>query len=295
MSEHRAGFVAIGGRTNVGKSTLVNQLVGQKIAIVTPRPQTTRRRILGIRTDADSQMLLLDTPGLHEAKKELNQRMVQVARRAIAEGEVVLAVVEAADKLNPGDRIVLTDIRALAHPTIVVINKIDRIARARILPLIEEIHQGFPDAEIIPISALSGENVDELVATIKRMLPVSPAVMPPDELTDQTERMIAEEIVREKIFLKMREEVPFSTAVRVDEFEEDAERSLKKIHATVIVDRESHKGMLIGAGGRTMKEIGSAARLELEQLLGGKVFLEIIVTVERNWTRDPRRIAEFGL
>ena len=295
MSEHRAGFVAIGGRTNVGKSTLVNRLVGQKIAIVTPRPQTTRRRILGIRTDADSQMLLLDTPGLHEAKKELNQRMVQVARRAIAEGEVVLAVVEAADKLNPGDRIVLTDIRVLAHPTIVVINKIDRIARARILPLIEEIHQGFPDAEIIPISALSGENVDELVTTIKQMLPVSPALMPPDELTDQTERMIAEEIVREKIFLKMRQEVPFSTAVRVDEFEEDAERSLKKIHATVIVDRESHKGMLIGAGGRTMKEIGSAARIELEQLLGGKVFLEIIVKVERNWTRDPRRIAEFGL
>ncbi len=295
MSEHRAGFVAIGGRTNVGKSTLVNRLVGQKIAIVTPRPQTTRRRILGIRTDADSQMLLLDTPGLHEAKKELNQRMVQVARRAIAEGEVVLAVVEAADKLNPGDRIVLTDIRVLAHPTIVVINKIDRIARARILPLIEEIHQGFPDAEIIPISALSGENVDELVTTIKQMLPVSPALMPPDELTDQTERMIAEEIVREKIFLKMRQEVPFSTAVRVDEFEEDAERNLKKIHATVIVDRESHKGMLIGAGGRTMKEIGSAARIELEQLLGGKVFLEIIVKVERNWTRDPRRIAEFGL
>ncbi len=295
MSEHRAGFVAIGGRTNVGKSTLVNRLVGQKIAIVTPRPQTTRRRILGIRTDADSQMLLLDTPGLHEAKKELNQRMVQIARRAIAEGEVVLAVVEAADKLNPGDRIVLTDIRALRHPTIVVINKIDRIARPRILPLIEEIHQGFPDAEIIPISALSGENVDELVATIKHLLPVSPALMPGDEYTDQTERMIAEEIVREKIFIKMRQEIPFSTAVRVDEFEEDAERNLKKIHATVIVDRESHKGMLIGAGGRTMKEIGSAARIELEQLLGGKVFLEIIVKVERNWTRDPRRIAEFGL
>src|SRR6266851_1230763 len=295
MSEHRAGFVAIGGRTNVGKSTLVNRLVGQKIAIVTPRPQTTRRRILGIRTDADSQMLLLDTPGLHEAKKELNQRMVQVARRALAEGEVVLAVVEAADKLNPGDRIVLTDIRALARPTIVVINKIDRMARARILPLIAEINQGFPDAEIVPISALNGENVDELIATIKRLLPVSPALMPDDEYTDQTERMIAEEIVREKIFLKMRQEVPFSTAVRVDEFEEDAERNLKKIHATVIVDRESHKGMLIGAGGRTMKEIGSAARIELEQLLGGKVFLEIIVKVERNWTRDPRRIAEFGL
>jgi GTPase len=294
MSEHRAGFVAIAGRTNVGKSTLVNRLVGQKIAIVTPRPQTTRRRILGVRSDADSQMLLLDTPGLHEAKKELNQRMVQVARRAIAEGEVIVAVVEAGDTLNAGDRIVLMDIRELAHPTIIAINKIDRLARARILPLIGEINAGFPGAEIVPISALNGENVDELIATIKKLLPVSAALMPEDEYTDQTERMIAEEIVREKIFIKMRQEIPFSTAVRVDEFTEDAERNLKKIHATVIVDRESHKGMLIGAGGRTMKEIGTAARLELEQLLGGKVFLEIIVKVERNWTQDPRKIAEFG-
>ncbi|MDO8434839.1 MAG: GTPase Era [Candidatus Binatus sp.] len=294
MNEHRAGFVAIAGRTNVGKSTLVNRLVGQKIAIVTPRPQTTRRRILGVRSDADSQMLLLDTPGLHEAKKELNQRMVQVARRAIAEGEVIVAVVEAGDTLHPGDRIVLTDIRALKHPTIIAINKVDRLARARILPLIAEINQGFPGAEIVPISALKGENVDELIATIKRLLPLSPALMPEDEYTDQTERMIAEEIVREKIFLKMRQEVPFSTAVRVDEFVEEAERNLKKIRATVIVDRESHKGMLIGAGGRTMKEIATAARIELEQLLGAKVFLEVIVKVERNWTQDPRKIAEFG-
>ena len=294
MSEHRAGFVAIAGRTNVGKSTLVNRLVGQKIAIVTPRPQTTRRRILGVRSDADSQMLLLDTPGLHEAKKELNQRMVQVARRAIAEGEVIVAVVEAADTLNPGDRIVLTDLRALEHPTVIAINKVDRLARARILPLIAEINQGFPGAEIVPISALNGENVDDLIATIKRLLPLSPPLMPAEDYTDQTERMIAEEIVREKIFLKMRQEVPFSTAVRVDEFVEETDRNLKKIRATVIVDRESHKGMLIGAGGRTMKEIGTAARIELEGLLDAKVFLEIVVKVERNWTQDPRKIVEFG-
>src|SRR5208337_512606 len=203
MGEHRAGFVAVAGRTNVGKSTLVNLLVGHKVAIVTPRPQTTRRRILGIRSDPDAQLLLIDTPGLHEAKKQLNQRMVQVARRAIAEGEVILAVVEAGDHLNPGDRAVLVDIGAL-------------------------------------------------LLTLKRMLPVSPALMSPDEYTDQTERMIAEEIVREKIFLKMRQEIPFSTAVRVEKFEDDAERKLKRISATVVVDRESHKGMLIGAGGRTL-------------------------------------------
>jgi len=295
MGEHRAGFVAVAGRTNVGKSTLVNRLVGHKVAIVTPRPQTTRRRILGIRSDADAQILLIDTPGLHEAKKQLNQRMVQTARRAIAEGEVILTVVEAGDHLNSGDRAVLIDIRALGRPTVVAINKVDRMPRAQLLPLIEEINQGFPGAEIVPVSALTGENVEELLLTLKRMLPESPALMSPDEYTDQTERMIAEEIVREKIFLKMRQEIPFSTAVRVEKFEDDEERRLKRIGATVVVDRESHKGMLIGAGGRTLKEIGTAARLELETMLDAHVFLEITVKVERDWTRDPRKLAEFGL
>jgi GTP-binding protein Era len=294
-TEHRAGFVAVGGRTNVGKSTLVNRIVGQKVAIVTPRPQTTRRRILGIRSDADAQILLIDTPGLHLAKKALNQRMVQVARRALAEGEVVLAVVEARERLHPGDRAVLVDMRALGRPAIVAVNKIDRIPRAQLLPLIEEIHRGFPAAEIVPVSALTGENVAELLATIKKMLPVSPALMSPDEYTDQTERMLAGEIVREKIFLTMRQEIPFSTEVRVEDFEDDALRKLRKIRATVVVERESHKGMLIGAGGRTLKEIGTAARLELEKLLDSKVFLEITVKVERDWTRDPRKLAEFGL
>ena len=295
MDEHRAGFVAVAGRTNVGKSTLVNLLVGHKVAIVTPRPQTTRRRILGIRSDADAQILLIDTPGLHLAKKQLNQRMVQVARRAIAEGEVILDVVEAGDRLNPGDRAVLVDIRALGRPTVVAINKIDRMPRAQLLPLIEEIHRGFPRAELVPVSALTGENIDELLRTLKRMLPVSPALMSPDEYTDQTERMIAEELVREKIFLQMRQEIPFSIAVRVEKFEDDAARKLKRIAATVVVDRESHKGMLIGAGGRTLKAIGTAARLELEEILGARVFLEIIVKVERDWTRDPRKLAEFEL
>ena len=295
MGEHRAGFVALAGRTNVGKSTLLNRIVGQKVAIVTPRPQTTRRRILGIRSDRDAQIILIDTPGLHEAKKVLNQRMVQVARRAIAEGEVILAVVEAGDRLNPGDATVLTDIRALNRPTMVAINKVDRLPRAQVLPLIEEISHGFPGVEIVPISALTGENVGDLLATLKKMLPVSPALMSPDEYTDQTERMIAEEIVREKIFLKMRQEIPFSTAVKVEKFEDDADRNLKRIAATVVVDRESHKGMLIGAGGRTLKQIGTAARIELEEILGAHVFIEIIVKVERDWTRDPRKLAEFGM
>ncbi len=292
--EHRAGFVALGGRSNVGKSTLLNRLVGQKVAIVTPRPQTTRRRILGIRSDPDAQMLLIDTPGIHEARSALNQRMVQVARRALQEGEVVIAVIEADERLHPGDRAILAEVRALKHPAVIAINKIDLIARERLLPLVDECHREFPEAEIIPISALTGENVDELVKTVKQLLPVSPPLMPGEEFTDQTERMLAEEIIREQIFLKMREEVPFSTAVKVESFTEEPERKLKRIAALIVVEREPHKGMLIGAGGRTLKDIGTRARLELERMFGVRVFLELHVKVERGWTKDARKVAELG-
>ncbi len=293
-SEHRAGFVALGGRTNVGKSTLLNRLVGQKVAIVTPKPQTTRRRILGIRSDPDAQMLLIDAPGIHEPRKALNQQMVDTARRALAEGEVVLAVIEAREHLDPADRAALLEVRALNHSTIIAINKIDLLARELLLPLIEECHGGMPEAEIVPVSARTGENIEELIRTIKKLLPESPPLMPTDEYTDQTERMIAEEIIREKIFLKMREEIPFSTAVKVENFVEEPEHGLKRIAALIVVERDSHKGMLIGTGGRMLKEIGTAARLELEQMLGARVFLELHVKVERNWTRDPRKVAELG-
>jgi GTPase len=293
--DHRAGFVALGGRSNVGKSTLLNRLVGQKVAIVTPRPQTTRRRILGIRSEPDAQLLLIDTPGIHEARGGLNQKMVQTARRALAEGEVVIAVIEAGERLDAADRAILAEVRALKHPAVIAINKIDLVARERLLPLADECHRQFPEAEIVPISALTGENVDELLKTVKRMLPMSPPLMPGEEFTDQTERMLAEEIIREQIFLKMREEVPFSTAVKVESFsEEPGPRGLKRIAALIVVERDSHKGMLIGAGGRTLKDIGTRARLELERMLDARVFLELHVKVERGWTKDARKVAELG-
>lgn len=294
-NEYRAGFVALGGRSNVGKSTLLNRMVGHKVAIVTPRPQTTRARILGVRTDRDAQFLFLDTPGIHESSKELNRRMVDNARRALGEGEVVLGVVEAAGKLDPRDRAALLELAKLGAPLVIVINKVDTQPRENLLPLIEEIHGEFPACEIVPISALRGENIEELIATVKAILPKSPALMPEDEYTDQTERMIAAEVIREKIFLKMRQEIPFSSAVRIENFVEESERNLKRISAVIVIERESHKGMLIGAGGRTLKEIGTASRLELEKLLGARVFLEMLVKVEPNWTRDPRKMAEFGL
>ena len=292
--EHRAGFVVLGGRSNVGKSTLLNRMVGQKVAIVTPRPQTTRRRIIGIRTDPDAQLVLIDTPGIHDSSKELNRRMVEVARRALSEGEVVLGVIAAGESIDPADREVLQQLATLKARLIIVINKLDLVPRPHLLPLIEALHGDFPNAEVVPVSALRGDNVEELIATVKQMLPVGPALMPEDQYTDQSERMIAEELVREKIFLAMHQEIPFSTAVRVEKFVDQPERRLKSISVLVIVERESHKAMLIGARGRTLKQIGTAARLELENIFETRVFLTTVVKVEPGWTRDPRRVAEYG-
>jgi GTP-binding protein Era len=292
--DHRAGFVAIGGRTNVGKSTLLNQIVGQKVAIVTPKPQTTRRRIVGIRTDKDAQIILIDAPGLHEARRPLNRRMVEIARRSLAEGEVILAMVEARGDLKPDDRAFLEETAQLGRPTAVAINKIDRCAREELMRLVGQVHEAIPAAEIVPISARTGENLDELLRVLKRLLPAGPPLMPAEEYTDQTERMIAEEIVREKIFLAMGQEIPFSTAVVTEGFSEEPERGLVRISALIIVERESHKGMIIGAGGRKLKEIGTNARLELEEILGRRIFLELHVKVERGWTADPRKLKELG-
>lgn len=291
---HRAGFVTIAGRTNVGKSTLLNRIVGQKVAIVTPKPQTTRRRIVGIRHDSDAQLILIDTPGLHEPHRPLNRRMVETARRCLAEGEVILGVVEAGARLGDEDRAFLGEIGKLGRPIVVAINKIDRVSREQLILLVQAVNQAIPAAEIVPVSALKGDNVDELVRVVKRMLPESAALMPEDEYTDQTERMIAEEVIREKIFLAMRQEIPFSTAVVVEHFVEEPERKLVKIAALIIVERESHKGMVIGAGGQQLKEIGTSARLELEEILGRRVFLETRVKVEKGWTADPRKLKELG-
>ncbi|MGH7984800.1 MAG: GTPase Era [Candidatus Binataceae bacterium] len=291
---YRAGFVALAGRTNVGKSTLLNRLVGQKVAIVTPKPQTTRRRIIGIRTDADAQMILIDTPGLHQPRRELNRRMVATARRCFMEGEVILALAAAGTAIGVHDYAFLRELARLGKPLVVALNKIDLVSRERLIRLLERLGETAPAAEIVPISALTGENVDELVRVLKPMLPESPALMPGDEYTDQSARMIAEEVIREKIFIAMRQEIPFSTAVQVERFMEEPERNLDSITAAVVVERDAHKGMVIGAGGSQLKRIGSAARLELEAIFGTRVFLEIHVKVEKGWTGDPRKLKEFG-
>lgn len=291
---HRAGFVTLVGRSNVGKSTLLNRLVGHKVAIVTPRPQTTRRRILGIVQEPDAQILLVDTPGFHEPRSRLNQRMVDTARRSLGESEVILLVLDAGAQLLESDRALLEEAQHTGHPVVIALNKIDQMPREHLMAVVAQLGQALPAAEIVPISALKRQNLPELLRVIKAMLPEGPPLMPDDEYTDQSERMIAEEVVREKIFLAMRQEIPFSTAVEVEEFTEVPERELTRISAAIIVERDAHKGMIIGAGGRQLKVIGTKARLELERILGRHIFLELNVRVEKGWTDDPRRLKELG-
>jgi len=291
---YRCGYVALAGRSNVGKSTLLNRLVGEKVAIVSPLPQTTRGAIVGIRTDPDAQLIIVDAPGIHQPRRALNQRMVQSAQRAIAQADLIALVVEARP-ISPQDRELIALVGERDVPVVVVINKIDLVARPKLIPLAEQWLRALPKAEIVPVSALSGENVEELARTLKQFLPPGPALMPADQAMAQSARELAAEIVREKLFLQMRQEIPFSTAVQVEHWEELPERKLTRIGAAVVVERDSHKGMVIGAGGSRLKEVGQAARLELEAMLGHRVYLELQVRVENNWTRDPRRLDQFGL
>ena len=290
---HRAGYAAIIGRPNVGKSSLLNALVGAKVAIVTPKPQTTRNRILGIRTLPEAQVVFLDTPGIHEPRSLLNRRMVDVARQALGEADAVVLVVDATAGVTPADRDLAQGLAALARPAIVVLSKRDRVRPPRLLPVMGAIGTLLPEREIIPVSARTGENVPVVLAAVEKALPEGPRLYPEDEYTTETERFLAQELVREQLFLQTEEEIPYGTAVHVEEFAEKP--NLRVVRAAVLVDRPGHRGIVIGAGGTRLREIGRRARLELEALLGVKVFLELFVRVEPGWAKDARRLKELGL
>jgi GTP-binding protein Era len=292
---HRAGYVAIVGRPNVGKSTLANALVGAKVAIVSPKPQTTRTRILGIRTLPEAQAVFLDTPGIHDGRSLLNRRMVDVAQQALGEADAVLLLVDAAAGVGRGDRALATTLAASGRPTIVVLNKLDRVRPPALLPIMAEIGALLPGREVIPASARDGENVDTVLGAVVATLPEGPRLYPEDEYTTETERFLVQELVREQLFLQTDEEVPYGTAVVVEEFREVPEKQLLVVQATVLVDRPSHKGIVIGAGGSRLREVGQRARLELEALFGVKVFLELFVRVEPGWQKSRRRLQELGL
>jgi GTP-binding protein Era len=292
---HRAGTAVIVGRPNVGKSTLLNALVGQKVAIVTPRPQTTRTRIIGIRTLPDAQLVLVDTPGLHQARSLLNRRMVDLARSSLAEGDVAVLVIDASAKLTGGDREIAEGLAATKAPTVVVLNKIDLIAKSKLLPLMAMLAEILPHAEIVPASAKTGAELSTVLDLVVRKLPEGLRLYPEDDFTTETERSLVQELVREQIFLATRDEVPYGVAVLLDEFTEKPEKGLTVVKATILVDRESHKPIVLGTKGERIKAIGTTARKEIEALLGTKVFLELFVRVEPGWAESARRLTELGL
>jgi GTP-binding protein Era len=290
----RSGFVAILGRPNVGKSTLLNTVLGQKIAITSNKPQTTRNRILGICNLPDAQVLFLDTPGVHRARGLLNRYMVEQALSTCGDVDAVLMLVEANDPPGGGDDFVLEQVARSKVPVILVINKVDLVHRPDLLPLIQAYSDKFQFSEIIPVSALTGEGTGELVKALVKYLPAGPRYYAEDMITDMPERFIAAEMIREQILKQTHEEIPHGVAVEVDTFEEKPEKDLVVIEACIYVSREGHKKIVLGRRGEKIKSIGKAARFDIERMLGTRVFLDLLVKVEKNWTEERRQLKRFG-
>jgi GTP-binding protein Era len=291
----RSGYIAIIGRPNVGKSTLLNKILGEKVAIVSPKPQTTRNRITGIRSTEASQIIFLDTPGIHQGHSLMNRRMMDTALQTLDEVNGVLWLVDAHEKLKQEEERIAETLRGVDTPVLILLNKIDLVSKGKLLPLMERCAEVLPGKEIVPVSALKGDGLEITLNIVENWLPKGPRYFTDGEYTDQSERFLASEIVREKVFLLTREEIPYGVAVTIDEFTEKEEKNLIVIAATIHTDRDSHKGILIGKRGTMLKEIGRQAREELEALLGCRIFLELFVRVDANWTRNPNLLAEMGL
>ena len=291
----KSGFISFIGRPNAGKSTLLNRLVGSKIAIVSDKPQTTRTRILGVKNYPDAQVVFLDTPGIHRPLHRMNVRMVDVALDTIHEVDVLGLVVDASESSGKGDQFVFDLVKKAKAPVLLLLNKVDLIKKNRLLPVIDRYSKEGTFAEIIPISASTGENVDRLERVIIDRLPEGDALYPADYVTDQPERFFAAEIVREKLLQFTRAEIPFSSAVVVDRVEEPTGSStLLRLYCTVVVDRESQKPIVVGHGGEMIKKIGTAAREELERFFKTKVFLDLHVRVKSEWREDEGILGEIG-
>jgi GTP-binding protein Era len=292
----KSGFVSLVGRPNAGKSTLLNRLVGSKLAIVSDKPQTTRTRILGVRNYPDAQVVYLDTPGIHRPLHRMNVRMMDTAIDAMKQVDLVGLMVDVAEAPGKGDRFVLDLVKSVEPPVFLLLNKVDLMKRSRLLPIIDRYGQMDRFAEIIPISAATGENVDRLEQVILNRLPEGERLYPDDYLTDQPERFFAAEIVREKLLQFTHAEIPFSSAVVIDRFEEAREgQPLLRLFCTIVVDRDSQKPIVIGKRGEMIKRIGSAAREELERFFSVHVFLDLHVRVRAEWRDDDRLLTEIGV
>jgi len=290
----RSGFIALLGRPNVGKSTLLNRMLKQKLAIVSDKPQTTRTKILGIKHLTGAQLIFLDTPGIHKPKFALNRTMVKIALETLREADLVLFLIEAKDPWGGGDRFILEQLKSLSSPVLLIINKIDLVQKGRLLPLLEQSGKLHPFVEMIPISALEGDNLDRLEEAILRYLPEGPPYFPEETVTDQSLRFLAAEIIREKILRHTREELPYVVGIMLEEFKEETQRKMTSIRATIFVERDSQKAIVIGKGGAMLKKIRQEARRELENLLDTKVFLQLWVKVKKDWREDELILREMG-
>jgi GTP-binding protein Era len=291
----KTGYTSLVGRPNAGKSTLLNRIIGEKIAIVSDKPQTTRNRILGVKNYPDGQIAFLDTPGIHRPLHRLNVRMVDAAVESLREVDVIALVFDASTKPGRGDEYVSSLLEDVRSPVVLVLNKIDLVSKSRLLPLIEQAQRWHNFAAIVPVSATTGDGVDRLERVLLDELPEGQPGYPDDYLTDQPERALVAEIVREKVLQHTRDELPFSTAVVVDQFDEEERDRLLRLYCTIFVETESQKPIVIGRGGDMIKQIGSEARLELEAFFGTKVFLDLHVKVNPNWRDNDRVLDDIGL
>ena len=291
----KSGFVALIGRPNAGKSTLLNRLVGQKLAIVSDKPQTTRNRITGVRNFADGQVVFVDTPGVHRPLHRLNVRMVDAALEALREVDVVAVIVDATEPSGGGDRYLLDILKRVAKPKVLVLNKVDALPKENVLPIIDRYSRSHEFSDIVPVSALNGDNVERLEQVLLSHVPAGEPLYDEDFLTDQPERFFVAELVREQVLQHTRAELPFSSAVIVDRFEEPDEKGLLRLYCTIVVERESQKPIVIGRGGEMIKAIGTAARKELERFFDTRVFLDLRVKVRAEWREDERMLDTLGL
>jgi len=290
----RSGFVAIVGAPNVGKSTLLNQMMGEKISITSKKPQTTRNQILGVVHRPASQLIFIDTPGIHKTTLPLNIRIVDAALSALGNVDIVLIMIDVAKPDPESEAFIIKKLEKINKPVVLVLNKIDLVKKTALLNIMDRWSKAYPFEAIIPVSAISGNQIDELIEAIEPLLPEGPRYYPEDTITDQPERFIAAEMIREKVFRLTGQEIPYSTAVSVQSFSEERNGALVKIHATIHVERSSQKGMIIGKNGSKLKMIGTEARKEIERMVGAKVYLKLFVRVHKNWSKDPKALRRFG-
>ncbi|MEW6670894.1 MAG: GTPase Era [Thermodesulfobacteriota bacterium] len=294
MECFKSGFVAIAGAPNVGKSTLMNRMLGEKISITSSKPQTTRNRILGVLHRPQAQLVFIDTPGIHSARSPLNIRIVDTALSVLGDVDLILLVADASEPGSRSDTALIKRLERQKKPVMLALNKIDLVRKPQLAELIENFSEKYPFEKIVPVSARQGSGMDELIQAMEALLPAGPPFFPPESLTDLPERFIAAELVREQVFRLTGQEIPYATAVTVDQFKMDEATSLVKIDASIHVERDTQKGIVIGKNGAKLKQIGAAARKEIEKMVGARVFLNLFVRVQKNWSKDTRALRRFG-